>query len=70
MLYSSKGTTQGDPLAMVMYALAMKPLIGKLQSDAPNVKQIWYADDVNGAGFWDSLQVHGAAFGLLKHTLM
>ena len=64
---SSEGTTQGDPLAM---ALAVKPLIGELKSDAPGVKQVWYADDASGAGtcedlrkWWDSLQVHGAGYG-------
>ena len=67
---SSEGTTQGDPLAMAMYALAVTPLIGKLKSDAPNVKQVWYADDATGAGtcddlraFWDSLQIHGVGYG-------
>ena len=67
---SSEGTTQGDPLAMAMYALAVRPLIGKLKSDAPRVKQVWYADDATGAGtcddlkkWWDSLQVHGARYG-------
>ncbi len=55
---------------MAMYGLAVKPLIGKLKSDAPNVKQVWYADDATGAGtcselrmFWDSLQIHGTGFG-------
>ena len=50
-----------------MYALTVKPLIGKLKLDAPNVKQVWYADDATGADtcddltvFWDSLQTHGA----------
>ena len=67
---SSEGTTQGDPLAMAMYALAVKPLIEKVKSDATNVKQVWYADDATGAGtcddlkkFWDSLQEHGAGYG-------
>ncbi len=36
---------------MAMYALAVKPLI-KLQQDAPNVKQVWYADDATGVGTW------------------
>ena len=55
---------------MAMYALAVKPLIGELKSDAPGVKQVWYADDASGAGtcedlrkWWDSLQVHGAGYG-------
>ena len=67
---SSEGTTQGDPLAMAMYALAVKPLIGELKQDAPSVKQVWYADDASGAGtcdelkiFWDSLKVHGSGYG-------
>ena len=67
---SSEGTTQGDPLAMAMYALAVKPLIGKLQYLAPAVKQVWYADDATGAGtcddlrtFWNSVQIHGTGYG-------
>ena len=64
---SSEGTTQGDPLAMAMYALAVKPLIEKLKSDATNVKQVWYADDATGAGTCDDLkkfwEVHGADYG-------
>ena len=53
---SSEGTTQGDPLAMAMYALAVKPLIGALKSDTPGVKQVWYADDATGAGTCDDLR--------------
>ena len=67
---SSEDTTQGDLLAMAMYALAVKPLIGKLKSNALGVKQVWYADDATGAGtcdnlrmWWDGLQVHGACYG-------
>ena len=48
VLYSSEGTTQGDPLAMPMYALATIPPIKKLQS--VDVKQVWYADDASAAG--------------------
>ena len=55
---------------MAMYALAVKPLIGKLKSDVSRVKPVWYADDATGAGtcddlrmFWDSLLVHDAGYG-------
>ena len=47
MLYSEEGTTQGDPLAMPMYALAMLPLMSKLPDD---VTQVWYADDACACG--------------------
>ena len=67
---SSEGTTQGNPLAMAMYALAMKPLIARLQSHCPTVKQVWYADDATGVAscsdlraWWDSLLEHGKGFG-------
>ena len=41
-LLSSEGTTQGCPLAMVMYAIALAPL---LKHQQPLCKQVWYADD-------------------------
>ena len=47
---STEGTTQGDPLAMAMYALAIVPLIHKLRNNSPEVKQVWYADVATGAG--------------------
>ena len=45
-LLSKEGTTQGDPLAMAMYAIGTKPLINKLNGIT---KQVWYTDD-SGAG--------------------
>ena len=67
---SSEGTTQCDPLAMAMYALAVKSLIEKLKLDVSNMKQVWYADNATGTGicddlsmFWDSLQIHGVRYG-------
>ncbi len=45
VLFSQEGTTQGDPLAMPMYALATIPLITKLKQQVPEVNQVWYADD-------------------------
>ncbi len=60
-LLSQEGTTQGDPLAMPMYALATIPLINKLKG---NPAQIWYADDAAVVGnikdlrdWWDCLTV-------------
>ena len=44
-LLSQEGTTQGCPLAMAMYALALVPLSKQLQ---PLCKQVWYADDATG----------------------
>ncbi len=67
---SSEGTTQGDPLPMAMYALAVRPLIDRLQSHCPNVKQVWYADDATSAAscselrvWWDTLLAQGSDFG-------
>ena len=54
-LSSTKGTTQGDPLAMAMYALAVTPLIQALRRHQPDVSQVWYADDATAAGKLQSL---------------
>ena len=40
VLYSEKGTTQEDPLAMLMYALATIPLINLL-GESSDVIQVW-----------------------------
>ncbi len=40
---STEGTTQGDPLAMAMYAIAA-PFIDQLRTSCPGVHQAWYAD--------------------------
>ncbi|XP_073231425.1 uncharacterized protein [Porites lutea] len=48
-IVSAEGTTQGDPLAMGLYALSIQPLITSLRA-ASSVKQCWFADDASGAG--------------------
>ena len=53
-LCSQEGTTQGDPLAMAMYGLAIIPLIKLLSVD--NVIQKWYADDGNAVGNLSNLR--------------
>ena len=52
-LLSQEGTTQGDPLAMAMYALAITPLIDRLYDET--TKQIWFADDASAVGDLSSL---------------
>ena len=63
-------TTQCDPLAMAMYALAIAPLINKLHHSLPTCKQVWYADDSTAAGslsdvkkWWDEISSLGPGYG-------
>jgi hypothetical protein len=44
-LLSEEGVTQGDPLSMVLYGLALVPLAATLRKEHPTVVQAWYADD-------------------------
>ena len=72
-VYSREGTTQGDPLAMPMYALDMMLL---LQAAAEaGAKQAWYADDSSGAGtvssvreWWDTLESRGPVYGYYTNS--
>ena len=66
-LLSEEGTTQGDPLAMPMYALGVLPLIDCISSD---LMQVWYADYATACGslselrlWWDKLLQFGPDFG-------
>ncbi len=66
-IWSQEGNTQGDLLAIPMYALATIPLIQKLSTE---VLQVWYADDATAAGklpslreWWNRLTTIGPAFG-------
>ena len=74
-ILSFEGTTQGDPLAMGMYALAIIPLIRELNECQSNTKQVWYADDATGAGscpnlkeWWDRLTSIGPKYGYLPKS--
>ena len=66
-ILSQEGTTQGDPLAMSIYAIATVPLIRKL----PNtVNHIWFADDASAGGklgnlrsWWNKIREVGPLFG-------
>jgi hypothetical protein len=70
-ILSLEGTTQGDPLSMAIYALAITPLIKSLSQEVPNhAKQVWFADDSTSAGklsalkrCWQHLTAVGPGYG-------
>ena len=71
-IFSTEGTTQGDPLAMGMYALATIPLIHRLHDFA---KQVWYADDAAACDtlshlrqWWDLLNDIGPSYGYFPNS--
>ena len=75
-LLSTEGTTQGDPLAMAMYALAVVPLIRQLRHAVSEVSQAWFADDATAAGslssllqWWQHLSSIGPKFGYFPNAL-
>ena len=68
-LKSAEGTTQGDPLAMSMYAISLQPLISLLHNRS-TAKQCWFTDDATGASalkevkqWWDELRQAGSPLG-------
>ena len=67
VLLSKEGTTQGDPLAMTMFALATVPLIDKVSTN--HTSQAGFADNSACGGKlrwlrkrWDVLVAVGPAF--------
>ena len=67
VIFSAEGTTQGEPLAMIFYAIGILPLIHHL--DEKSCSQIWYADDVAACGristlrgWWDGLCLKGLGY--------
>ena len=50
IILSREGVTQGDPLSMVLYGLALTPLAETIRAAVPQVVQPWYADDAAMAG--------------------
>ena len=62
ILLSKEGVTQGDPLAMALYGVALLPLAELLREAQPAVMQPWYADDAAMMGFAERV---AACFELL-----
>ena len=72
-ILSQEGTTQGDPLSMAIYAIALRPLIDHLHGLS---KQIWYADDASAVDklqplrkWWDKLVEVGPRYGYFPNAL-
>ena len=69
---SQEGTTQGCPLAMAMFAIALKPLHDELKSLC---KQAWFADDGTGCdtfskmrNMYDALLARGPLYGYFMQS--
>ena len=67
-ILSCEGTTQGDPIAMPIYALGVLPLLSIVWVNG--IKQEAFADDLTGAGkikdlkiWWDNIIAHGPFLG-------
>ena len=65
---SSEGTTQGDSIAMPLYATAVLLLLRSVATEG--VTQAWYADDACAGGklaglrlWWDGLAKNGPQYG-------
>lgn len=77
---SQEGTTQGDPIAMAVYAIGIIPLLLMLVETVVgvsenNVKMVAFADDFSAAGsitylrlWWDSLVTLGPMFGYFPNA--
>ena len=68
IMHSSEGTTQGDPLAMAMYAIASLPLIRQLK-EASSANQVWFADDATAGGQLQQLKQWWEVLERLAMTL-
>ena len=75
VIKSMEGTTQGDPIAMAMYALGLSVLQEEICYEKTNVKQVAYADDLSGAGkisdlknWWDLVTELGPTMGYIPNA--
>ena len=75
VIKSEEGTTQGDPVAMAMYAIGLSVLQDSLAFEKTNIKSVAYADDYIGAGtiqnlheWWYKLENMGKKFGYITNA--
>ena len=76
IIYSINGFHQGDPLASLLFALTLQPIVEMIQQAVPTLKaNEWYLDDGTVAGrreellkVVDIILVHGPARGLILST--
>ena len=73
VLLSQEGTTQGDPLTMMIFAIATVPFIQAVQTKG--TVQAWFADDAAAGGclrllrlWWEALVKSGPAFGYFPNA--
>ena len=73
-LRSEEDATQGDPLAMYLYAVSVQPFIIRLNAST-FVKQCWFAADDTGAGslgelkkWWGELNESGPCLGYFPNA--
>ena len=72
-LLSKEGVTQGDPLSMMLYAVAVLPLIRSLSAPG-KWTQNWYADDSSCVAdlpslkaWFDELLCNGPNYGYIQN---
>jgi hypothetical protein len=63
---SREGITQGDPLSMVLYGLALTPIIKAIHRHAPGTVTPWYADNGAIAGTLPKIATAFALFETLS----
>ena len=75
IINSREGVTQGDPFAMVMYAIGTLPLIRRVRKQAIDAKHSWYADDSSVVGrfpdlkrVYSALSIWGVNYGYIPNS--
>ena len=72
---SSSSSSQGDPIAMAVYALGLSVLQKRIDFQATGAKHVAYADDLAGAGslqnvkkFWEATKENGPLIGYFPNA--